>query len=247
MTALFILVVTFCTSFISGILGMAGGMILMGVLAWILPVSQAMMLHAVAQFFSNASRAWFHRQHIYKPSIAYYVAGLALTVGVFTGIAYMPGKATVFLLLGSLPFIGYVLSKQVALDFTKPRQAFLCGMGVTFFHLTAGVSGPLLDIFFQNASLPRHQTVATKALTQSIAHVVKFVYFGVVAFMATGQEDSVLSLWIFFAVVPVAVSGTHVSRYVLDKMSDNQFYRATQIVLFMLGIVYLCKGLFAHL
>ena len=45
------------TSFISGILGMAGGMILMGILLAVVPLPQAMMLHGITQLASNGWRA----------------------------------------------------------------------------------------------------------------------------------------------------------------------------------------------
>ena len=45
------------TSFLSGIFGMAGGMILIGVLLALLPLPQAMVLHAVTQMASNGWRA----------------------------------------------------------------------------------------------------------------------------------------------------------------------------------------------
>lgn len=51
--ALFIIFAVFGTSILSGILGMAGGMILMGVFAAVLPVQQAAILHAIAQFLQT--------------------------------------------------------------------------------------------------------------------------------------------------------------------------------------------------
>ncbi|MGZ5081409.1 MAG: hypothetical protein ACXWHZ_18785, partial [Usitatibacter sp.] len=50
------------TSFISGILGMAGGMILMGILLAMMPVPAAMMLHGITQLASNAWRAVLWRR-----------------------------------------------------------------------------------------------------------------------------------------------------------------------------------------
>ena len=44
------------TSFLSGIFGMAGGMILVGILLVLLPVPEAMMLHGVTQMASNGWR-----------------------------------------------------------------------------------------------------------------------------------------------------------------------------------------------
>ena len=46
------------TAFLSGIFGMAGGMILVGVLLALLPVPAAMALHAITQMASNGWRAF---------------------------------------------------------------------------------------------------------------------------------------------------------------------------------------------
>ncbi|RWX59915.1 sulfite exporter TauE/SafE family protein, partial [Mesorhizobium sp. M4B.F.Ca.ET.089.01.1.1] len=46
------------TSFISGIFGMAGGMILIVVLMAIMPLTVAMVLHGLTQLTANSWRAW---------------------------------------------------------------------------------------------------------------------------------------------------------------------------------------------
>jgi hypothetical protein len=45
------------TSFISGLLGMAVGMMLMGILLALLPLRAAMMLHCISQLSANGWRA----------------------------------------------------------------------------------------------------------------------------------------------------------------------------------------------
>jgi len=62
-------------SFISGIFGMAGGMILMGILLLFVPVAQAMMLHGAAQLASNGWRAWLWRAHIRWRGVGFYLLG----------------------------------------------------------------------------------------------------------------------------------------------------------------------------
>ncbi len=52
------------TSFLSGIFGMAGGMILMGILLAMMPLAAAMVLHGVTQMASNSWRAWVWRTHM---------------------------------------------------------------------------------------------------------------------------------------------------------------------------------------
>jgi uncharacterized membrane protein YfcA len=56
-------VVVFATSFLSGIFGLAGGLILMGALLLFVPVTSAMVLHATTQMAANGSRAVLWRKH----------------------------------------------------------------------------------------------------------------------------------------------------------------------------------------
>lgn len=128
-------------------------------------------------------------------------------------------------------------------DFTKPAQSFFCGVIVTCFQLTAGVAGPLIDMFFQRIEMTRHQVIATKAFSQTISHVTKFVYFGFIL-KQTQSAPAPLPLWLYFAVIPVAILGNHIATYVLKKLTDNQFYNATQIMLWSIGAVYIGKALF---
>ena len=59
-----IVATVFVTSLISGVIGMAGGMILMAVLVSLLSVPAAMVVHGAVQATANGSRAYFLRQHI---------------------------------------------------------------------------------------------------------------------------------------------------------------------------------------
>lgn len=237
----FLLLSVFVTSLLSGVLGMAGGMILMGALAFAFTVPQAMILHAVAQFFANASRAFIHRAHIHWPSARWYLLGLAGGFIIFCFLSFVPNKITLFTILGAIPFLPLFFPPHIRFDFTRPVQAAACGLVVTCLQLTAGVAGPILDVFFQKVPLSRHQNVATKAFTQSVSHAGKFLYFGVL--VQTQADASVwLDWWIYPMLVPVAILGSHTAKYFLDRISDKHFYRTTQIILWMIGAIYLAKA-----
>src|SRR3954463_13626565 len=49
------------TAFLSGLFGMAGGLILIGVLLALMPLPTAMVLHAITQMASNGWRAFLWR------------------------------------------------------------------------------------------------------------------------------------------------------------------------------------------
>ena len=69
------------TAFLSGIFGMAGGLILMGVLLVIMPVPDAMMLHGVTQMASNGWRGLLWIKHVRWSAMASYLAGGAAAAG----------------------------------------------------------------------------------------------------------------------------------------------------------------------
>src|SRR5260221_2002876 len=52
------------TAFLSGLFGMTGGLILIGVLLALMPLPTAMVLHAITQMASNGWRAFLWRSHI---------------------------------------------------------------------------------------------------------------------------------------------------------------------------------------
>src|SRR6202166_3141157 len=103
MTALGLLMVA--TAFLSGLFGMAGGLILIGVLLTILPLPSAMVLHAITQMASNGWRAFLWRSHIRWRRFMIYMIGCALALGAWSIPRYVPDKPIALLLLGVTPFM----------------------------------------------------------------------------------------------------------------------------------------------
>ena len=90
------------TSFLSGVFGMAGGMILLGVLLLFFDVIPGMVLFSVIQLASNGWRVLLWREHIRWRIFFLYVAGAALSFILMRWLAFVPDKAFVYLALGSL-------------------------------------------------------------------------------------------------------------------------------------------------
>ena len=63
------------TSFLSGIFGMAGGMILVGILLVMMPVPEAMMLHGVTQLASNGWRGLLWWRYVRPGAAVTYIIG----------------------------------------------------------------------------------------------------------------------------------------------------------------------------
>ncbi len=236
------LALVLATSFLAGVLGMAGGMILMGVLLVFLPVPTAMVLHAVTQMSSNGWRALLWARYIAWPILGRYAVGLAVALAGFGLVRFVPDRALVLLLLGITPFIVVLVPERFALRADRRGGAELCGLVCTALQLLSGVSGPTLDIFFVRTAMDRRAVVATKAACQVVTHLSRLIYFGGLA--GTGDDLG----WLVLALTVVtAIAGTSLSRAVLERMTDVQFRVWTQRLVMGIGAVYVVQAIDAFL
>jgi len=227
------------TSFISGILGMAGGMILMGILLAMQPVAVAMMLHGITQLASNAWRAILWRDKVDWRIFRGYLYGALVTLAVYAVLKLVVSKPVALLVMGLTPFVSLALPEKLHLNVERPGHPVACGSICTALALMAGVSGPILDVFFVRSQMGRHAVVATKAMTQSLSHILKIVYFGAVVAVEGGAR---LDPWLATAMVALALTGTSLSRHVLERMNDRSFRLWTRWTVMSLGFFYLASG-----
>src|SRR4051812_4191116 len=97
------------TAFLSGVFGMAGGLILIGVLLAVLPLPAAMALHAVTQMASNGWRALLWWRYVRWRLATVYILGCCAALLVWSIWRYVPGKPVALLLLGATPFMARLL------------------------------------------------------------------------------------------------------------------------------------------
>ena len=239
LTIPFLLVGVFLTSTLSGALGMGGGMLLMGCFLHLLPVPVAMTLHGLTQLAANGFRAALLRDQIRSRVLLPYLAGALLAGILARSVGHVPGPGAVLLVLGSLPFLAPFLPRTLRLREDDPRSALSCGLSVGLLHLTAGVSGPVLDLYFLGSPLTRKQVVATKAATQTLAHGAKLGYFA----LALEGSHPVLAPSVLSLVWLSAFLGTLLGRRILASMSEDSFRGAGNLLVRLAGIVYLTRGI----
>ncbi len=239
--AAIILVTVLVTSFISGIFGMAGGIILMGVLAAMVPVATAMIIHGGVQVVSNGYRAFLWRKHIDWGVFRRYALGSGAAVLLLFALAWRPDHTTVYVLLGLTTLLVWLPKSVVDLDIQKRFQAEGAGFVVQALNTTAGVAGPLLDLFFVRTEMTRHAIVATKAVTQVLAHLVKIVFWSVPVIQAAGWS-ALPPWWLFLGAVPLSMLGTTLGGQVLERMTDVNFKRWMRYLVTAIGAVMLMKA-----
>lgn len=254
------------TAALSGVFGMAGGMVLLLVLTNRLPLAEAMVLHGALQLVSNGSRAVISARHIRLDIVARFgLAALLTALACFTAMLLSPGlRDAVVDVRVVLIATGVIAVAEPLLALWRERSgtklagvpqadtklgALLCGAAITGLHLTSGAAGPLLDAFFVDSPLGRNANVATKAAVQSVGHSLKIAYFAVLAALGLTAAQSgsfELASAPSFALLAIAsVAGTWLGRQVLDRMTDIGFRRGTRAIVCAIGVVSLARGFFA--
>ena len=230
---------TFATSLISGVLSMAGGMILMGVFGFFLSVPAAMVLHGTAQAFSNGARVWLYRRHLKWRVLGDYTIGALILLALFAAFTFVPDIGLVFILIGLFPFLAMATPKSIHLDMERRPVAVLSGFVVTLAQMLAGASGPVLDIFYVRSRMSRQEILGTKAVTQTLGHILKLTYYAFFLAVAGGE----LPALVFPAVVAAAILGNYLGSLVVARMTDSQFRQAGRLVILVIGAVYIGKGI----
>jgi uncharacterized membrane protein YfcA len=224
------------SSFISGVFGMAGGMVLLGVLLVYFDVATGMVLFSIIQLTANGMRALHWRRFVIWPIFFGYIAGAVLAFAVMRSFAFVPSKAMVYILLGLMPFSVEVMPEAARPNIEWRGVPFVTGFFTTVIQLLAGVGGLFLDIFFNKSRLDRKTTIATTAVTQSFSHLVRTAYFG----SLSGFGDLKFEVW--GPGIVLALVGAMAAPFVLERMTDHGFRRWTRIIIYAISTVYLIRG-----
>jgi uncharacterized membrane protein YfcA len=237
-TGLLLLITVFATSMLSGIFGMAGGLVLLGVLLLLLPVGTAIAMQGAIQIIANGSRAFLSRKFIDWRVLSIIILGLVAAALCLFILAYRPSLPVVYIVIGMLPILLWIPSSWLALDASKPHHAFICGFLSGGINLAVGVAGPTVDMFFIRTPMDRRTIIATKAAAQVINHIAKVIFY-----LHFTTELAGLEWWFVLAAAPFAIMGTSAGYWVLQRLSDAKFKSYTRILVSFIGMYYLLSGI----
>jgi uncharacterized membrane protein YfcA len=232
-----IVITALATSILSGLVGMAGGVVLMAVLINLLPVSSAMVLHGITQFSANGARALILRKHLMWSLLPGYLGGAMLAVTAFSALLFVPDASVVLILIGLFPWLARLQPRSSAFNITRPASSVICGLSVTSAQLLAGAAGPLLDLFYLNSGLGRETIVANKALTQTIGHLLRIFYYGAIISVATPIPN-----WLFIVAAIAAVVGTRLGTWLLSRWNDQRFQEVSGQIILVTGTICILQG-----
>ncbi|MBP0444111.1 TSUP family transporter [Roseomonas sp. SSH11] len=225
------------TALLSGVFGMAGGLVLIGVLLAVLPVADAMVLHAVTQMASNGWRAALWWRYVRLRPMANYLLGALLALLALALVNYVPSRPVALLMLGTTPFLVRLLPPRFKPDPHRLGHGLLYGAACMTLMILTGVSGPLMDSFFLGGRLERREIVATKAACQIFSHGGKLLYFGGLV-SAAGELDPLLAA----LAIGASVIGTTLAKPILEMLSDTQYRAWATRIITVIALYYIAQG-----
>lgn len=228
----------FLTSALSGVAGLGGGTILIG-LFYVLGMApvEAVPLFAAVQFVSNSART-----AAYLRDVEWRAAGWFLLAAVPSTFLVAPLVAGVDVDVVRLVLAGLILASlapsRAQGDVLPARPAFvLAGVLNGSIGMFVGATGLFVGRLFLRPEWPRQRVIGTLALTQSLGHLLRVVAFGVVGF-------AVFTQWQLLAVLCLAVIlGTMAGKWLNTRLPEAAFARLFRAILVVLSLKLAWDGM----
>jgi uncharacterized membrane protein YfcA len=233
--ALALIFASFFTSALTASAGIGGGLAMLALMGYLVPVAAIIPIHGVVQLGSNVGRSVILRHHIAWACLA------AFLVGAIPG-AWIGGQA-----VGALPdnvlkaaLGGFIL---VITWVSLPRLAAislpgftLTGMITTFMTMLFGATGPLNAVVLSKTFSERLGFQATTAAVMSTQHLVKTLAFGLAGF-AFAPWAPLIAVMIL-----TGLAGTWVGANILRRTPESRFRLIFKVCLTLLALDLVRQG-----
>lgn len=223
------------TSIISGTIGMAGGIVLLAIMAEFFAPTILIPLHGCVQLVSNVSRTFILREHLKAAITGPFILGGIL--GALAGSQFVVeiAEGPFRILIGS--FILFVTFAPLPKGISFKGKWFVLGGFATFISLFVGAIGPFLAPFFLRDGLSKEQLVCTKAACQGFVHLLKIATYLFLGF-------TIGNYWpILLAMTVATIFGNHIGKWLLGKTPEAWFKKIFLVIIVVLAVRSIYKGL----
>jgi len=176
--AVFLVFMSFVTSFITAAFGIGGGAIILAILAVTIPASALIPIHGLVQLGSNAGRVGLMiKDVVWRPILPFIIGSL---IGASLGgvVAVQIPTAIVQVAVGLfIVFVVLVKMPPIAM-----RYVVAGGLFSSFMTMFFGATGNFIAAMVKSMRLDPLPHVATHSVMMTIQHMIKVVVFGIIGF-----------------------------------------------------------------
>lgn len=229
---------SFLAALITGVTGLAGGVVLMSALVLFYDVTTAIALHALLQAFSNFIRVLVFRKNIDWPSALRFVS--LVIPGVYLGAQLgqnFPKQAIEVALGGIILWSSFQIKPK--LEPSENKSIFIVlGFVSSFLGMIVGVVGPFIAPFFIKAGLTKEKLIATKSFGQAAVQIAKVITFSSLLNFSFWQFQQEI-----FAMFMAILVATLLAKKVLKNISEKIFVQGLRVILVLSALKVLTQAL----
>lgn len=233
--AVFLVFASFFTSLLTASFGIGGGLVMLSLMTYFLPISALIPVHGAVQFGSNAGRAVMNRRFIAWRELLAFMAGGA--IGALAGAHLFVQVPEHYLEIAIGLFVLFV-------TWLKPPKAGRMGLPLfavtgaitTFLTMFLGATGPLNAAAFEKTFPDRKVMVTTLASLMTAQHELKMLAFGFAGFS--------FAAWVplIAAMILTGFAGTRAGLLILGRLREETFRLALRWIMTLIALDMLRRG-----
>jgi uncharacterized membrane protein YfcA len=204
------------TSFIGVFTGAAGGVVLLGLMATIMPPLALIPVHTVVMLGSGATRTMIMWRNVMRPALLPFIVGALVGAALGARVFVSLSTTTLELILGR---------------FGAERSRFgVLGFVTTFLGVFVSATGTLLAPFVAASTPDRRVHVATMGALMMFSHLAKVAAFGFIGFAVSRYVP------LMVAMIATGAVGTWIGEVALLRTKEQHFRLVLQLALTILGL-----------
>ena len=229
LSASILIIVSFFTSALTAAVGVGGGLLMLALMTYLIPISALIPVHGLVQLGSNTGRSYVQRVNIEWRIVRLFLFGSLF--GALAGAMLVTQLPTNLLkgILG-LFIITIVWAKLPKLHNPGSTLISLGGLVTTFITMFVGATGPLVAVFMSKLFNEHRTMVATHGATMTVQHSLKVFAFGFAGF----------AFWQWLPLVGLIVIsgfiGTKAGTFAMNKLPEKKLKLGFKIVMTLVAI-----------
>ena len=224
-----LMLASFATAFIGVFTGAAGGVVLLGLMAMVLPPLALIPVHTVVMLGTGVTRTMIMWRHVMRPAVLPFMVGSVIGAVAGARVFVALPTTSLQLILGGFILLVTWMPNLGRFGAVRGRFAVL-GFFTTFLGVFVSATGSLLAPFMASATPDRRVHVATMGALMTIVHLAKIAAFGFIGFAIASYAP------LMAAMIATGAAGNWVGEVALLRTSEQRFRLVLQIALTLLGL-----------